>query len=142
MKRVYISTPFGGDLNKLKLVESMALDLVGEGKIPIAPHYLLGRILNDEVPAQRGLGLSMSLEMVKECNEMSVHVPESGCTAGQVSEIFAFHKENFFTSNMIWFEGPGVKGLSSDIEDGICVEVQSTSWEVIWNIIAADAKKA
>ena len=70
---VYICSPFSGDIeaNTQKAIEycKYAMEC---GATPIAPHLLFPRFLDDTVPAERELGLSMGLELMDNCSALWV----------------------------------------------------------------------
>jgi hypothetical protein len=58
--------------NNMKLAECLCRIVVFKNAIPIAPHIVFTRFLNDNSPNERELGLACGLELLKLCDEMWV----------------------------------------------------------------------
>jgi hypothetical protein len=58
--------------NNMKLAECLCRIVVLRGFVPIAPHIIFTRFLDDNSQNERELGLACGLELLKLCNEMWV----------------------------------------------------------------------
>ncbi len=71
MKRVYICSPYSGDVeNNVKMAREYCRYAIDLGCLPIAPHLLYPQILDDNNPAERMLGIKMGLEILDICDEI------------------------------------------------------------------------
>lgn len=83
---VYICSPFSGDVEKnVKAAQRYSRYAVKNGFIPIAPHLLFPQFLNDDIPAERQLGLFFGNAIMSKCSE--VWVFGSTISAGMEIEI-------------------------------------------------------
>lgn len=74
MKKVYICSPCRGDYEKnIQKAQGYCREAVYMGVIPIAPHVYLTQFLDDTIPAERSTGLSLGLELLKDCDEVWVY---------------------------------------------------------------------
>ena len=69
MKLAFISSAYRGDIaiNKAKAREYAKI-AISRGYIPVVPHLWLTEILDDNIKAERELGLEMCLELVARCD--------------------------------------------------------------------------
>ena len=85
MKKVYICSPCRGDYEKnIAKAQEYCRAAALAGAIPIAPHVYLTQFLSDTVPAERELGLSLGLELLRDCDEVWVYgitAPSAGMAA-------------------------------------------------------------
>ena len=85
MKKVYICSPCRGDYEKnITKAQEYCREAALAGVLPIAPHVYLTQFLADTVPAERELGLSLGLELLRGCDEVWVYgiaAPSAGMTA-------------------------------------------------------------
>ena len=71
MKKVYICSPCRGDYeNNIQRAKEFSRAAVERGYIPITPHIYLTQFMDDTVPAERELGLSIGRELVLMCDEL------------------------------------------------------------------------
>ncbi|GHV11621.1 hypothetical protein FACS1894219_03070 [Clostridia bacterium] len=63
---------------------------VTHGILPIAPHIYLTRFLDDNSPAERDLGLSLGLDMLRDCSQLWVF--GGNISAGMRGEIATARK--------------------------------------------------
>ena len=71
MKKVYICSPCRGDYeNNIQRAKEFSRAAVEHGCIPITPHIYLTQFMDDTVPAERELGLSIGRELVLMCDEL------------------------------------------------------------------------
>lgn len=80
MKKVYICSPLRGDYEKnIQNALDYCLLAAKAGMMPFAPHVYCTRFLDDEIPAERELGLAMGLEMLAVFEEIWVFgIPSEG----------------------------------------------------------------
>lgn len=70
---VFVSSPFAGDIEKnTENARKFCKYAVAMGAIPFAPHLLYPQILDDSIKAERILGISFGLEILKRCDEIWV----------------------------------------------------------------------
>lgn len=71
MKSVFICSPYRGDIKensqKTKYYASIAAHC---DVVPVAPHLYFPIFLDDNDPAERMLGISLGIELMKTCNEL------------------------------------------------------------------------
>lgn len=86
-RKVYVASAYAGDVeaNTAKAVEycRMAIDA---GYMPLASHLLYPQMLNDNVPAERELGLMFGLALLRMCDEVWVFGPISSGMAQEIEE--------------------------------------------------------
>jgi len=69
MEVVYICSPYKGNIRlNTKRAKQYCLDTVNEGNVPIAPHLLYPRFLNENNDSERTAGLNCALELLKLCD--------------------------------------------------------------------------
>lgn len=85
MKKVYICSPCRGDYEKnIAKAQEYCREAALDGVLPIAPHVYLTQFLADTVPAERELGMSLGLELLRGCDEVWVYgvtAPSAGMAA-------------------------------------------------------------
>lgn len=85
MKKVYICSPCRGDYeNNIQRAKEFSRAAVERGCIPITPHIYLTQFMDDTIPAERELGLSIGRELVLMCDELwafGIDCPTAGMTA-------------------------------------------------------------
>lgn len=73
MKKVYICSPFSGDVeNNIRKAREYCRNAIEQDCLPIAPHLLYPQILDDNNPKERKLGIQMGLEILDICDEIWV----------------------------------------------------------------------
>ena len=71
MKKVYICSPCRGDYeNNIQRAKEYSRAAAMQGCIPITPHIFLTQFMDDTIPAERELALSMGRELVLMCSEL------------------------------------------------------------------------
>lgn len=71
MKLVYICSPYAGDTeSNVQFARAACLYDSKQGCAPVAVHLLYPQILNDDIPAQRELGIGMGLRVLASCDEL------------------------------------------------------------------------
>lgn len=87
MKKVYICSPCRGDYeNNIQRAKEFSRAAVERDCIPITPHIYLTQFMDDTVPAERELGLSIGRELVLMCDELWAFGLDCP-TAGMAAEI-------------------------------------------------------
>lgn len=85
MKKVYICSPCRGDYeNNIQRAKEFSRAAVMQGSIPITPHIYLTQFMDDTIPAERELGLTIGRELVLMCDELwafGIDCPTSGMAA-------------------------------------------------------------
>ena len=76
MKTVFICSPYRGNVveNEKKAI-AYSKQANKAGYVPLAPHLLLTRFLNDQNPDERIQGLPLGQELLKRCDEIWVYGP-------------------------------------------------------------------
>jgi hypothetical protein len=102
MEKIYICSPYRGDIKEnLEKVKRYCSYTVYEG-IPIAPHLYFTQFLDDNYSSDRRKGMRMGLELLKECKEIRVFADE--VTEGMIEEIKMAQQLNipikFYNSEM------------------------------------------
>ena len=70
---VYVCSPYAGNVEQnVKDAVRYCRHVIRRGCIPYAPHLLFPRLLNDDDPAERRLGLDFGLAMLYRCDELWV----------------------------------------------------------------------
>lgn len=85
MKKVFISSPFRGDVEgNTEKACAYSRAAYEEGCIPIAPHLLFPQFLNENEEKERAAGIAMGLELMLDCDEVWVF---GAATEGMEQEI-------------------------------------------------------
>ena len=73
MKFVYICSPLRGDIQRnLRKAAGYCLFAVEQGGLPLAPHLMFTRFLDDGIPEERQMGMVLGLELLKHSDELWV----------------------------------------------------------------------
>lgn len=74
MKFVFICSPLRGDVEtNIRRANGYCRFALTEGVLPIAPHVIFSKVLDDGIPEERALGLKLSRELLaKVCSEIWV----------------------------------------------------------------------
>ena len=76
MKQIFVCSPLKGDIKKnLRRAKTYCLFVIRKGHIPIAPHLYFSQLLNDNIPADRELGMTMGTVLLEQCEELWVFGP-------------------------------------------------------------------
>ena len=71
MKFIYVCSPLKGDLERnIRKANGYCRFAVKHSVVPIAPHAMFTGFLDDTIPEEREIGLSLGLEILKHCNEV------------------------------------------------------------------------
>jgi len=69
--KVYICSPYRGDIeSNVKNALRYCRYAVERGYYPVCQHIYLTRFLDDNIPSERELGLSLGITMLRECREV------------------------------------------------------------------------
>ena len=72
-QKVYICSPYSGDVEKNKLAAIRYCQYaIEKGRQPIASHLMYPRVLNDYDPEEREIGLSFGISLLLDCSEVWV----------------------------------------------------------------------
>jgi hypothetical protein len=72
--RVIIESPFAGDMSKnVKYAKKALLHSLNLGESPLAFHLLYTQVLNDNEPAQRNKGITLSFEWHRKANLIAIY---------------------------------------------------------------------
>lgn len=84
-KKVFICSPYRGDVEgNIKKAAAYCRMACEKGYMPIAPHLYFTQFLDDDIEAERALGISMGMDLILLCEEVWVF----GCpTEGMAAEI-------------------------------------------------------
>ncbi len=73
MRRVFISSPYSGDVERNMQVAKGFLKLaISQGHAPVAPHLLYPQVLDNDDPDSYDLGMALGLKWLETCDEMWV----------------------------------------------------------------------
>ena len=71
MKRIYVASPYAGDIERnTEFTKRACHHVMEQGHAFFAPHLLYPSILDDSQPHQRQAGLNMGLAMLSACDEL------------------------------------------------------------------------
>lgn len=86
MKLIYVCSPYAGDIDaNVRFAKDACRFVMRKGHAFFAPHLLYPAILDDSIPHQRAIGMSMGLLMLRKCDELWVFGPR--ISSGMQSEI-------------------------------------------------------
>ncbi|MCG3134588.1 MAG: hypothetical protein HMLKMBBP_01902 [Planctomycetes bacterium] len=85
MKRVFVCSPYRGDVAaNVEIARAACREVLRQGGAPFAPHLLYPDLLDDDVPAERALGIEAGRRWLAMSHEILVVGP---VTAGMREEI-------------------------------------------------------
>lgn len=85
-KIVYICSPLRGDIeNNVAKAEKFSISCFKQGNLPITPHAIFSRILNDNIFEERKAGMEMGMQLLSICDELWVF--GKAITEGMQAEI-------------------------------------------------------
>lgn len=86
MKRVYVASPYRGDVEtNVAFARAVCREVALAGDAPLAPHLLFPQFLDDDDPAQRELGLAAALSWIEVADEMLVAGDVSDGMRGEIA---------------------------------------------------------
>lgn len=98
-KLCYVCSPYRGDIERnvayARKLTKLALDA---GLVPITPHLYLTQVLDENNPAQRGIGLTAGLCLLYQCSHILIGV-DYGISEGMWNEIKAASRQGKI---MLW----------------------------------------
>lgn len=100
---VYICSPFAGDVeNNVNMARVYSRFAVRNACIPIAPHLLFPQFMDDSIPAERAIGISMGMVLLGKCEQLWVF--GSRVSQGMAAEIEKAEKKKmpvrYFTEEL------------------------------------------
>lgn len=85
--RIYVASPYAGDVEaNVTAAIRYCRHVIEAGFMPVASHLLYPRILDDNDPAERELGLAFGLALLRMCDEVWVFGAVSAGMAGEIQE--------------------------------------------------------
>ena len=73
MKRIYICSPYSGNITTNTHIASLASRVVAlSGDMPITPHLYFPQFLNDNNARERALGFEFNYKLMQDCDLMYV----------------------------------------------------------------------
>ncbi|MEA2107838.1 MAG: DUF4406 domain-containing protein [Pseudomonadota bacterium] len=87
MKRIFVCSPYAGDIQLNELVaETLCHQVIKIGHAPFAPHLLYPRFLDDSIDVKREIGIRTGLTFLRVCHEVWVYTG-NGISLGMQCEI-------------------------------------------------------
>ena len=92
MKRIYVCSPYSGDVEtNAANARKYGAYVMECGHAPFIPHLLYPQWLDDSKPADREMGLAAGLAFMDVCDELWTFYPHSGkASEGMAAEIKAW----------------------------------------------------
>lgn len=88
MKKVFVCSPYRGDIEKNKKQAALAARILAEyGYMPIVPHLYFPQFFNENDERERIRGIELGCELLKECEKIWIIGTE--ITSGMEFEIEA-----------------------------------------------------
>ena len=73
MTVVYICSPLRGDIERnIRKANGYCRFAVSQSAVPIAPHTILTGFLDDTIPEERQIGMTLGMELLSRCDELWV----------------------------------------------------------------------
>lgn len=73
MKFVYVCSPLRGDIEtNIRRAHGYCRFVIQQGALPQAPHAIFTAFLDDTIPEERQLGMSLGIELLKRSDELWV----------------------------------------------------------------------
>ena len=93
-KKVYVASKYAGDVDaNVAAAISYCRKVIYDGCMPIASHLLYPQILNDNIPAERELGLLFGLALLRVCDEVWVFGEITPGVAAEIEEAKKLNKQ-------------------------------------------------
>ena len=93
-RKIYVVSPYAGDVDaNVCAAVGYCRHVINEGYMPIASHLLYPQILNDDIPAERDLGLLFGLALLALCDEVWVFGSPSPGMAQEIEEAKRLNKK-------------------------------------------------
>ena len=92
-RKIYVATRYAGDVEaNVKAAIRYCRMVIDRGYMPIASHLLYPRILRDDDPVERELGILFGLALLRDCDEVWVFGEVSPGVAREIEEAKQLHK--------------------------------------------------
>lgn len=92
-RKIYVASRFAGDVDEnVKAAVTYCRKVIEEGYMPVASHLLYPQILNDNIPAERELGLLFGLALLNVCDEVWVFGEVSAGMQKEIEEARRLNK--------------------------------------------------
>ncbi len=73
MKLIYVASPYRGDIKKnIEYAKQACRYVLNDGNAFFCPHLLYPQILDDDIPEERRLGISIGKEFLSKSDELWV----------------------------------------------------------------------
>lgn len=130
IKLVILESPYAGDIEgNLRYAREAALDCCLRGESPQASHLLFTQFLDDNIPAQRDMGISLGLAW-KRVADYSVFYTDKGWSTGMLRALDAS-----------WFSRKKIMIRSLDRPEPIMPLIHNQEqWN--WTYLSVDLSKA
>lgn len=93
-KKVYVASKYAGDVDaNVAAAIGYCRKVIHDGYMPIASHLLYPQILNDNIPAERELGLLFGLALIRICDEVWVFGEITSGVAAEIEEAKKLNKQ-------------------------------------------------
>lgn len=87
MKKIYVVSPYAGDIEKnVENALGYCKYVMRLGHMPLAAHLYFTQMTDDNIPEERRAGLNMGLELLAMCDEVWVFC-ENYISSGMAGEI-------------------------------------------------------
>ena len=89
MKRIYVCSPYSGDIEtNTANARRYGQYVMSYGHAPFIPHLLYTQWLDDSKPADREMGIQAGLAFLKVCDELwCFYPPDKILTGGMAAEV-------------------------------------------------------
>ncbi len=92
-RKIYVASKYAGDVDEnVKAAATYCRKVIEEGYMPVASHLLYPQILNDNIPAERELGLLFGLALLNVCDEVWVFGEVSAGMQKEIEEAKRLNK--------------------------------------------------
>ena len=93
-KKVYVASKYAGDVDEnVAAAIGYCRKVIRDGYMPIASHLLYPQMLDDNIPAERELGLLFGLALLRMCDEVWVFGSVSLGVAQEIEEAKRLKKQ-------------------------------------------------
>jgi hypothetical protein len=87
MKRVFICSPFAGEIERnIGVAKALCQKAMKQGYAPFAPHLLYPRFVDDLNPDERAAGINCGLSFMQTCSEVWAFIG-NGISRGMKEEL-------------------------------------------------------
>lgn len=93
-KKVYVASKYAGDVDaNVVAAIGYCRKVIRDGYMPIASHLLYPQMLDDNIPAERELGLLFGLALLRMCDEVWVFGKVTPVVASEIEEAKKLKKQ-------------------------------------------------